>query len=328
MRKLHVSAPTKLFVLGEHAVVYDGRAIVTAVDARLHLIIRHEETEAGELEIHAPDVGLHHWQTNLADTLQKTDFSGESSFIESCLAVFNREVPLSGKFYIQTQSNFDPILGIGSSSATVAATLFALAQLFAPQITSMQLFEMGLEAIRAVQQKIGSGADLAAAIMGGTVYYVNQSPRQITALEIQSLPMVSVYSGKKAPTVSYVQQVKQLRDQHPAVVDPIIQTMLTIVDDGRDVINAGNWEALGRLMNIQHGLLHALGVDTPWLAAVVMAAREAGAFGAKLSGAGGGDCAVVLIENEKRVALAESLASIRREILPYELHASGVREES
>ena len=328
MQTVSVSAPAKLFLLGEHAVVYEGRALVTAVDARLHLTLQHSVDDADGVRIDAPDVGLREWQAALQSVVGQNTFAGESRFIDGCLATFHRYHPLSGSLHITTHSAFDKNLGLGSSSATVAAMLYALAQLFAPQLTLHQLFEMGLEAIQLVQQKVGSGADLAAALFGGTVYYVNQVPREITPLVLNHLPIVAVYSGSKAGTVSYVQQVRHLYDTHTAIVRPIIASMLELVDVGRHALQQQDWATFGRLMNIQHGLLHALGVDTWPLANVVFAARTAGAAGAKLSGAGGGDCAIVLVSQEQRTDLQMKLREIGREILPFALNAAGVRVET
>lgn len=328
MQSIHVSAPAKLFLLGEHAVVYGGQAIVTAVDARLHTTLSTHLSEHPTVTIDAPDVGLAGWQAPLQAVVKKTEFVGESRFIEGCIAIFHDAYPITDSLHISTRSTFDKNLGLGSSSATVAAVLYALAQAFAPQVSLQQLFEMGLDAIRAVQQKVGSGADLAAALFGGTVYYVNRTPRQIVPLEINDLPIVAVYSGNKAGTVSYVQQVRALHDAYPTAVQPIIHSMLEVVELGHTAIKQGDWQTFGQLMNVQHGLLHALGVDTLPLAEVVFAARAAGAYGAKLSGAGGGDCAVVLLDPAHYEQLQHAIAAIGRAILAFDLNADGVRLEN
>ncbi len=81
-------------------------------------------------------------------------------------------------------------------------------------------------------------------------------------------------------------------------------------------------------MNIQHGLLHALGVDTPALADIVFMAQQGGAYGAKLSGAGGGDCAIVLADEKSQATLRGIFAEKGRRVLPFKPHADGVRLEN
>ena len=67
---------------------------------------------------------------------------------------------------------------------------------------------------------------------------------------------------------------------------------------GKDYIS------LGKLMNVNHGLLDALGVSTMELSSLVYAARDAGAYGAKLTGAGGGGCMVALTDSPHELAAA------------------------
>ena len=63
---------------------------------------------------------------------------------------------------------------------------------------------------------------------------------------------------------------------------------------GADLLRAGDWHELGELMNLCHGLLNAIGVSTPTLERMVTLARQAGAAGAKLTGAGGGGSIVAM----------------------------------
>lgn len=321
--RVTVSAPAKLFLLGEHAVVFDGVCIVTAVNSRLRVTL--ERTEDHTLTIDAPDVGLINYQIAMgssADTFAKED---ASSFIRSCIAVFAEHCQFEGGFAISTRSEFKRDYGIGSSSAVVAATLFGLSQLFGAELSHEDLLQMGFEAIQRVQQ-LGSGADLAAAIYGGTLYYENTTPRTAYPLNVENLPLLVIYSGHKASTVNYVSEVGELRDRYPEVVNSIIQTMYTIVQQGRVALEAADWQTLGDLMNIQHGLLHALGVDTSNLARTVLKAREAGAWGAKLSGAGGGDCAIVLTDNPRISTILEDMSD-RIEKLDIQPNAEGVHLE-
>lgn len=328
MRRVIVSAPGKLFLLGEHAVVYDGHALLTAVDSRLTLMIDHDpDATTPTVTIHAPNVGLDGWSASLPEVLTRTAYANKSSFIESCLKRFHEQTPLTGGFVVRTQSDFGAELGLGSSSAVVAATLYALAQLFAPDTNRMTLFEMGLDAIQRVQT-LGSGADLAAAIFGGTIYYVNRKPRHVIEIPLDDLPLLIIYSETKAGTVNLVKEVRARYRRYPAIVEPIIHAMLNTVEQGKQALEAEDWPTFGELMNVQHGLLHALGVDTAALAEIVFTARQHGAFGAKLSGAGGGDCAIVLATEKQQAALQTAFADQHRRVLPFKPHADGVRVET
>ena len=93
------------------------------------------------------------------------------------------------------------------------------------------------------------------------------------------------------------------------------------------MLAAGDLHALGRLMNFNHGLLSALGVSSRSLDAMVWAARDAGADGAKLTGAGGGGCIVALdesVETETALSFTPGCEAAFRA----ELATEGVRVES
>jgi mevalonate kinase len=327
-----VSAPGKLFVLGEHAVIYNGTCIVTAVDSRLRMTLTQSPSlHAPQLTITAPDVDLQAWRCGLQTLIEKSEFSGPSSFIESCVALCQHYFPEKfGDFdlTIETSSDFGATLGLGSSSATVAACLFGLAVLLDIDLDPFDLFELGVQAIQQVQT-LGSGADLAAAIYGGTLYYINDpADRDVIPFDLNELPLLVVYSGTKAKTVSYVKEVAKLKDRWTDAISQIIETMLLLVENGRTRLDNQNWPDFGQLMNIQHGLLHALDVDTPALSNIVFAARAAGAYGAKLSGAGGGDCAIVLVDPAQKDAIAAKLRAAGHNVLDINVNADGVRLET
>lgn len=327
-----VSAPGKLFILGEHAVVYNGTCIVTAVDSRLRMTFaQFPTTNAPQLTISAPDVNLHNWGCDLQTLIEKSAFTGPSSFIESCVALFQHYFPEKfGDFdlTIETASDFGATLGLGSSSATVAACLFGLAAILDIKIDLFDLFELGVQAIQQVQT-LGSGADLAAAIFGGTLYYINDpAERDIIPFDLKTLPLLVVYSGEKAKTVSYVKEVAKLKDRWDDAISQIIETMLLLVENGRTCLDKQNWPDFGQLMNIQHGLLHALDVDTPALSNIVFSARNLGAYGAKLSGAGGGDCAIVMTDPAQKESIAAKLRASGHQVLDINVNADGVRLET
>ena len=62
-------------------------------------------------------------------------------------------------------------------------------------------------------------------------------------------------------------------------------------------------------MNINHGLLSAIGVSTPELEELVYAARRAGALGSKLTGAGWGGSIIALPSPGSVEAVLEALRS-------------------
>jgi mevalonate kinase len=80
-------------------------------------------------------------------------------------------------------------------------------------------------------------------------------------------------------------------------------------------------------MNFNQGLLDSLGVGSLKLAAMVYAAREAGAAGAKLSGAGKGDCMIALVTPERRAAVASAITAAGGTVIDIPCNVEGLHIE-
>jgi mevalonate kinase len=322
---IHVSAPGKLMLLGEHAVVHGRPCLVTAMDSRLHMALTRRDDD--RFTIDAPDVGAHGVTGRLADALRDGHaLAPGTRFIESALRVYAERIGLESGVAIATRSDFSSQWGLGSSSATVACTLFGLARLQRADLAPLRLFELGLEAIRRAQGT-GSGFDLAAAIFGGTLYYENAAPCRIEPLNAPGLPLVAAYSGVKADTATYIGRVNARLAAHPEAVEHLFEATRALVIAGRQALLQADWARLGDLLDVGHGLAHALGVDIPQTAALVFAARAAGACGAKLSGAGGGDCVIALATDDRRADVELALEAGGGTLLRAAPNALGVRVE-
>jgi mevalonate kinase len=158
--------------------------------------------------------------------------------------------------------------------------------------------------------------------MGGAVRVEGDHCERIQAPD---LPFVIGYDGGAGDTGALVADVRSLKSRYGFAED-IIDAIGDIVRHGNVALENGNMEELGQLMNFNHGLLSALGVSSRSLDAMVWAAREAGASGAKLTGAGGAGCIVALDETEATETALEYTADCE-EVFRAALDTDGVREE-
>ena len=78
-------------------------------------------------------------------------------------------------------------------------------------------------------------------------------------------------------------------------------------------------------MNLNQGFLDALGINTQKLSNLIFAARNAGAYGAKLSGAGGGDCMIALSSAKDKQKIIKAIERAGGEFLSVEPNAEGVK---
>lgn len=316
------SAPGKLILFGEHAVVYGHPCIVTAVDQRLRVSV--EENGKDVFHLIAPDLGLSAYSKTI-DDLGKRELPKSVRFIEHLYKRFLEQYPQQRGINVTTNSDFSSTYGFGSSSAVTVAFAKALITLYKIKLDNKQLFDLCYQAVIDVQG-VGSGFDLAAAIWGGTLYYV--SPAKIVeALTVNDLPMVVGYTGIKADTPTLVRMVQTQKVEDPETIDQLFSRIGQIVNLAKIAINNQDWTQVGLLMQENQKLLKTLQVSSLELDRLIDAARKSGALGAKLSGAGGGDCMIAMVEANQRQAVETALTVRHGEIMSVNLNAPGVRLE-
>jgi mevalonate kinase len=301
-----VSAPGKLLLMGEHAVVYGYPSIVTAVNERLYISI--EKTDDGKITIEAPQVK-------------------DTRFVDAAIAASARSWNISpAGFRLTSESRFSGVYGFGSSSAVTVATLKAMAVLYEISVDNKALFDVALEVVRSVQGK-ASGVDVAAAIFGGTLLY-GDGGNILEQLEDVRIPLIVGYTGVKADTVTLVDQVAQKREQQAVKVDRVFAAIETLTRDAKLKIQEGDWERVGKLMDFNQEYLRDLGVSSEKLETLIHAAKQAGAWGAKLSGAGGGDCMIAIASEEHRAEVVHAIQQASGEVVDIRAGAEGVRVET
>lgn len=302
---IKVSAPGKLMLLGDHAVVYGYPCLVTAVDKRLY--VEAEIIEAENDDIITPQVK-------------------ESRFVLESIAYFKEQFQIRESVRIKTKGDFSHQVGLGSSSAVTVATFKALGLLFDKQMSLGELFQMSYR-VNLLIQGVGSGFDIAAATYGETLEYV-MGGKVIEPLHIKSLPLVVGYSGLKADTPFYIRRVAEAFKSKKTEMEKIFMSIQTLVESAKKGLQAGNLPDVGRCMNENQKLLVQLGVSTPKLDSMIVSAINAGAYGAKLSGAGGGDCMIALVDEEKRQSVEKSIEQVGGEIIHVNVNTEGVTIES
>lgn len=287
------SAPSKVILFGEHAVVYGYPALVCAVDARVSVEIEEVGVERG-IEISSDKVG----ELRVKDPSSRTHH-GKFDYVLKAIEIASREWMLKPRgLRIRIRSDVPIGAGMGSSASVSVATLAALAALFDLDVDRDEIAMLGHRVELEVQRGLASRTDTAIATFGG---YLMIRGKDIEKLNVRkSLPLVIGNTGRERRTADLVRRVRELRERRGNLVDDVMKLIGDIVEESKRRLEIWDLEALGDLMNMNHGLLVSLGVSCLELEKLIYAALSSGALGAKLTGAGGGGCMIALAPGVER----------------------------
>jgi len=320
--KVTASAPAKLILFGEHFVVYGEPAIACAIDLRVK--VKAEERDDGLIYVESSD-----FDAECIFPQHNNGIESEAYRIlkpiyiaaEKTLEALDVETGLK----IEIDSQIPVAAGLGSSAAVAAATVKAVSTLLGETLSLKDICLIATEAERTVHSN-PSGIDPTISTYGGVIIYSKK--RGIEKLKVGcGLNIIVCDTGIKRSTGDQVNLVGEIAREYPKVFDSMLKAAREIVLTASREIELGNLTSLGKLMNLNHGLLSAIGVSCLELDELVHTARKAGALGAKLTGAGGGGCMIALSTPEKLEAIAEALRSIGGKIYTTEITYEGVRVE-
>jgi mevalonate kinase len=168
-------------------------------------------------------------------------------------------------------------------------------------VVDLHLGEEAVEAAVAASEAVfhgsASGIDQAAALTGGVFEFERGVPPKITPIRIPPVQLVVIEAGLPALTSDMVTGVASRLSRRKTTGRKVLAAIREVVAEASSALQAGDWASVGELMDMNHGLLKALGVSTPELDRACEDAVAAGALGAKITGAGGGGCVIALTPN-------------------------------
>ena len=326
-----VSSPGKVTLFGEHAVVYGEPAIAVAIDKRVR--VRIEKRDDGAVRVEARDLVLAGFNALLMPNGSVT-LEGESSKVLSALSYVKRAVELvREKFcvnvgaHITVTSEMPVGAGLGTSAAVAVSVVKAYSLLAGLDLSKDECAELGYQVELSVQGR-ASRMDSTVTAIGGALYIDPKREKVYEELRgAEGLSgLVVGYVSREASTGEMVDRVKRLKDSFPEVLDLVIRAIGEVSRRAKRAIELGRVEELGYLMNMNHGLLEAIGVSTSKLSQMVYAARAAGALGSKITGAGGGGCIVALAPQREEELIA-ALRAIGATAFKVQPSSDGVRVE-
>ena len=277
------SAPGKIILFGEHAVVY-GRPALAVPVTQVHADVEVVASSRPGIWIDAPDVDLH------AELNALPSDHPIASVIHNFLFLW-RVSPFPN-LAIRISSTIPVASGLGSGAAVTVALTRALASHLHHSMTDEQVNTFAYE-IEKLHHGTPSGIDNTVITHASPVYFIKGNPIE-TFQVTKPFTIVIGDTGIRAPTKESVGDVRKLWDANKPKWEATFEQVGKVARAAREAIESGDTDRLGKLMNENHTLLQEMTVSSTELDSLVTAARGSGALGAKMSGGGRGGNMIAL----------------------------------
>ncbi|KIW01723.1 mevalonate kinase [Verruconis gallopava] len=356
-----VSAPGKVIVYGEHAVVHGKAAIAAAISLRSYLLVTFLSKSKRTVSLRFPDISLDHtWNIDdlpwaaftrpdkkkyyydlvtsldedllkslqphiqcvspgMREDVRKIHHSSATAFLYLFLSLGSQKSPPC----VYTLRSTIPIAAGLGSSATIAVCLSAALLLQVRALSGPHQDQPPDESEKQIERInrwafVGemcihgnpSGVDNTVSSGGKAVLFQRKDytkPPLVKPLrDFPELPLLLVNTRQSRSTAVEVGKVATLRKNHPVIAEHLLSAIdqvtrsayNLITQDDFDPDDPKNLKFLGELITVNHGLLVSLGVSHPKLERIRALIDHAGIGWTKLTGAGGGGCAITILKPE------------------------------
>jgi len=303
MRIAFSYAPGKIILAGEHAVVYGHPAIALTIDRGVRIKVQEATQTLGRgPTLRASGLGF--------SGLARPGLDGEGPQV--LRQALDKLVELLGDrvrdLEFVAESAIPAGRGLGSSAALSVAMIRGIKQYFGEPVSKQEETKLAFELERLFHGS-PSGIDHTVISHGGLISFQRSDKGPLVEPIPLSRPLfVAVgIAGPHGGTLKVVEALSLRSKRHPDCFAHIFQGIDNLVKEMKSCLLNSQYAAVGELMNVNQGYLNALSVSTPELEKLCAIARENGALGAKLTGAGGGGAVIALVEEDaERVAKAFS----------------------
>lgn len=292
---LDTTAPAKIILFGEHAVVYGEPAIAVPVASLQASAVIQPSEDGFKIIAHDLDAAIVRYDPQLIrEPLQRT------------LTLLQQHTGQSlPDVEIHLRSSIPMASGLGSGAAISTALARAVTQAMGTPLSNETLNNIIFE-VEKIHHGTPSGIDNTVIVYEQPIYYVRNCP--IERLKIgHPFKLIIGDTGKKALTHVAVGDVRALMESQPEQTQQHISAIGEITVAARADIERGRIHDLGHLMHENHRLLKELTVSSPELDRFVDGALAAGAIGAKMSGGGRGGNMIALVDEQHSEAVMQAL---------------------
>lgn len=292
-------APGKIILFGEHAVVYGQPAIAIPVNKvkATARVFPDFSAPSGNIRIQATDIGL---DENLYDLDHEHPLAAAVYLTLDTLKP--ERIPA---FTLQLSSTIPVSAGLGSGAAVAIATIRAVSSFLGEPLPDTVIADLSYE-VEKIHHGTPSGIDNNVVTYGKPVFFQRGLPIKFLGIN-QPTHWLIADTGEKTPTFETVSDVRKRQAADPQWYQDLFNQIGETTRQARNPLINGELLALGKLMDQNQDLLQKLDVSSPEIEHLVKAAKDAGAYGAKLSGGGRGGNIIALVSPSHIDAVTSAL---------------------
>ncbi len=284
-----VTAAGKVILLGEHAAVYGKHALAVPIPDAMTAWAQPAEQSS---------ISIPRWGIREAVTAETP--------VGRAVSLIVQQLGLSGTGVdLVIDARLPGAMGLGSSASVAVVAIRALCEMAGLDIDVERVNAIAYECEK-LAHGTPSGVDNTIASFGTPMLF--RAGEIVETLEATP-PIVVACSHQQGNTIEQVEAVRHRYEANPDRIGPLFDQIDALSVEGAAALKRGDYEKLGSCMDICQGLLNAIGVSTPELESMIAIARDAGAVGAKLTGAGGGGSIVALCPESREAVEAALVAA-------------------
>jgi len=305
-------APGRICLLGDNVDLIEKPVIAAAINAFLKITL--QPREDNKVILIAEDINFQE-DFILGEALE---FNSPLKYLKAVYMRLRDSIP--DGFQVVINSQIPVSAGMSSSTALCIAFIRVLSKAFNFHLETSEIAELSY-LIEREDLNIECGRmDQYAIAYGGVTYINTGSNPGVEPIPVNSLPVI-VADTQDTHNTQEIQEMLQdrLRANDKVLTDSLLR-VVSLVDRGKEALLNDDLESLGTLMTEQQIEENIMGTATERLNLLSKTALEAGAWGAKQMGAGGGGCVVALCPPEKKAVIQESLKALGAPTWDFEIY--------
>lgn len=306
------SAPGKIILFGEHAVVYDKLGIACAIGERCSVKISPYKKEGVFIE--SKNLNLNKFTGkeelfNLSKLLtglknqkkfnQIREIYKKDKLVPSFFVIGNIFQKYDfAKIKIEIKSEIPK--NLGSSSSVFAAISLAVLNFLGKTPSKKEISDFAHRGDVITHGGTPSGIDNSTVVYGGFLKYKKSIGIEPLNIDFK-IPILIVDSKKEAKTEETVSYIREQKKKNSKFVNSVLNHLEIISENALESLKSKNIKNLGKLMFDYYQELKKLNISTPELDKIIDIARKNKTLGAKPTGGWGGGCCLVLAESQKEI---------------------------